>query len=104
MSTSEGPLVIIQDLVKLCNHPDLLKDRYKALPEESDSTSPNGRKYYTSDPNRSYFVGTKEIMESHKNDLYFSGKFFVLENLLTAFREGKSTRSRCTGIPVHKNT
>ena len=80
MSTSEGPLVIIQDLVKLCNHPDLLKDRYKALPEESDSTSPNGRKYYTSDPNRSYFVGTKEIIGNHKNDLYFSGKFFVLEN------------------------
>ena len=92
MATSEGPLVIIQDLVKLCNHPDLLKDRYEALPEETDSCSISSR-YGINGANQSYFAGTKEIVESHKNDMYFSGKFFVLKNLLTAFR-GEKARDR----------
>ena len=78
MATLEGPLVIIQDLVESCNHPDLLKDRYKALPEETDSCSISSR-YGINGANQSYFVGTKEIVESHRNDLYFSGKFFVLK-------------------------
>ena len=84
MAMSEGPLVIIQDLVKLCNHPDLLKDRFEPLPEEEEDQ----RYGNFNDANKSYFVGTTEIVNKHEKDTYFSGKFFVLTKLLDAFRNG----------------
>ncbi len=89
MAMSEGPLVIIQDLVKLCNHPDLLKDRFESVPEDNEAA--DRRKYSNcNDASKSYFIGTTEIVNKHKKDLYLSGKFYVLTKLLNAFRQSPS--------------
>ena len=83
---SEGPLVIIQHLTKLCSHPELLKDRYLPRNEDEGELDKFGRRGRR-DPDESYFVGTKNIVDAHREDLYRSGKFYVLSQLLQRVRD-----------------